>query len=146
MRRVILHVGKDSVKAVRKVQSNAHLFKRIQEGSVHIELESQRLNRSYFANALAAATATNDDDRIYLHINLSELVFLFMIRSGKYPHAYRDYSGNRGSSVIDLLFARLHGVIPEDPSLHGHIPYILLQVWLACHLSTVFFRLFFVID
>lgn len=123
MCRVILHVDKDSVKAVRKVQSNAHLFKSIQEGSVHIELGSQRLNRSYFASALAAAAAT-DDDRNYLHINLSELVILFVIRSGKYPHSYRDYCGNRGSSVIDLLFARLHGVIPEDPSLHGNICYL----------------------
>ena len=115
--------GKDSVKAMRKVQSNAHLFKSVQEGSVHIELGSQRLNRSYFANALAAAAATDDDDddRNYLHINLSGLVILYMIRSGKYPHAYRDCCSNRGSSVIALPFARLHSVIPEDPSLHSHI-------------------------
>jgi hypothetical protein len=65
----------------------------------------------YFATALAAATATDDDDdRNYLRINLSDLVILFMIRSGKYPPAYRDYSGNRGCSVIDLLFARLHSI------------------------------------
>jgi len=76
MHRVILHVGKDSVKAARNVQSNAQLFKSIQEGSVHIELGSQRLNRSYFANGLAAAAATDDDDddRNYLCINMSELV------------------------------------------------------------------------
>jgi hypothetical protein len=110
MHGVILHVGKDSVKAMGKVQSNAHLFKSIQEGSVHIEFGSKLLDRLYFATALAAATATDDDDRNYLHINLSELVIFFMIRSGKYPHAYRDYSGNRGSSVIDLLFARLHSM------------------------------------
>jgi len=123
--RVILHVGKDSMKAVRKVQSNAHLFKSVQEGSVHAEFGSQRLNRSYFANALADAAAT-DDDRNYLHIYLPELMILFMIRSGKYPHAYRDYCGNRGSSVIELLFARLrlHIVISEDRSLHGHISYL----------------------
>ena len=47
-----------------------------------------------------------------------------MIRSGKCPHAYRDYSGNGGSSVTDLLFAKLHDVIPEDPRLHGHISYL----------------------
>jgi len=27
-----------------------------------------------------------------------------------------------------------------------YLTYILSQVWLVCHLSTVFFRLFFVID
>lgn len=69
MRRVILRVGKDSVKAVINVQSNAHLFKSIQEGLFHIEMGSQQLNRSFFASALAAATATDVDDRNYLHIN-----------------------------------------------------------------------------
>ena len=71
MRRVIRHVGKDSVKAVINIQSNAHLFKSIQEGLFHIELGSQQLNRSFFATALAAAAATDDDDddRNYLHIN-----------------------------------------------------------------------------
>jgi hypothetical protein len=78
------------------------------------------VNRSYLTNALTAAV-DDDDDRNNIHINLSELLILFMIRSGKYPHAYRDYSDNRGSSVFDLLFAKLHGVIPEDSSLHGHI-------------------------
>jgi len=69
MRRVILHVGKDSVKAVIIAQSNAHLFKSVQEGSVHIELGSQQLNGWFFANALAAAAVTDDDDRNYLFIN-----------------------------------------------------------------------------
>jgi len=53
-------------------------------------LGSQQLNRSYLANALPAAAAAatdDDDDRNYIHINLSELVILYMIRSGKYPHA-----------------------------------------------------------
>jgi hypothetical protein len=54
-------MGKDRVKTMRKVQSNEHLFKSVQEGSVHIELGSQRLNRSYLANALAAATDDDDD-------------------------------------------------------------------------------------
>ena len=69
MRRVILHVGKDSVKAVINIQSNSHLFKSIQEGLFNIELGSQQSNRSFFVNAVAASTATDDDDRNYLHIN-----------------------------------------------------------------------------
>jgi hypothetical protein len=122
MRRVIRHVGEDRVKAVRKVHSNAHLFASVRERSVHVELGSQRLNRLYIANALAAVAATDDGDRNYLRINLLELVALFMIRSGKYSHAYRDYCGNRGSSVIDLLFARLHHPRRPQPSW----PHILL--------------------
>jgi hypothetical protein len=54
----------------------------------------------------AAAVDDDDDDggRNYINVNLSELVILFMIRSVKYPHAYRDYSDNKGSNVFDLLF------------------------------------------
>jgi len=69
MRRLILHVGKDSVKAMIIAQSNAHLFKSVQERSVHMELGSQELNGWFFANALAATAVTDDDDRNYLHIN-----------------------------------------------------------------------------
>jgi hypothetical protein len=108
------------------------------------------VKRSYHANALAAtnAAAADDDDRNYIHINLSELVILFMIRSGKYPHAYRDYSDNGGSTDIVLLFAKPHGVIPEDPSLHGHISCLhsLARLVSQSFFNKVFFRLFFIID
>jgi hypothetical protein len=67
MYRVGLHLGKDSIEAVTK-QSNAQLFKSIQERSVHIELGSQQVHRSNLADAVAA----DDDDRNYMHINLSE--------------------------------------------------------------------------
>lgn len=131
-----------------KEQSNAQLLKSVQEGSFHIELGPQQVNRSYLNNALAAAVDDDDDDdRNYIHVNLSEFVILFMIRSGKYPHAYRDYSDNRCSNVFDLLFAKLHDVIPEYSSLHGHIYCLHSLVSLASlSLSTVFFRLFFIID
>jgi hypothetical protein len=93
------------------------------------------VNRSNLANVAAAA----DGDRNYMHINLSKLMILIMIMSGMYPHAYRDYSDNRGSrSVcnIDLLLPN-YVVSSQKTAIFmvTYLAYILSHNWLACHLS-----------